>query len=194
MGINSTSIRWVPRTELSYQAWQQAFQNHWAILPAYFLFFMKSGTTADGMMPLKFRVGLGTSINPICKIPYIHAQRFASMVIINSMRLTIEINYHSGFRGQALAQCLFVVLIRDFNFFDLWQNHETGSRQFWPLLLLVGVKKYDLLCKIGSGQWDWGRDKCFSQCSVCRDPCQMLPQATIHSCSNLKPQTFKDTF
>lgn len=127
-------------------------------------------------------------------MPYIHAQRFASMAILNFMRLTIEINYHSGFRGQAPARCLFVVLIRDFNFFDLWQNHETGSRQFWPLLLPLGVKKYDLLCKIGSGQWDWGRDKCFSQCSVCRDPCQMLPQATIHSCSNLKPQTFKNTF
>lgn len=87
------------------EAWQQEHEaaGHTAptvrmqrecCYPSCSLLLIQSRTPAHDMVPATCGVNLFSSVTPIYKVPHRHAQSIVSMVIINTIKLTIRINFH----------------------------------------------------------------------------------------------------
>ena len=64
-------------------------------LPAFSSFlFIYSGNPAHGMIPLMFKIGLFSLVNPAWKFSHRYSQVYVSMVTLNPDKLILKINYN----------------------------------------------------------------------------------------------------
>lgn len=61
-----------------------------------FRLFAQFKTSAHGMMPSTFRISLPVSINPAWGVPHTLAQTFVSWLILEPVKLTVDVNRPSG--------------------------------------------------------------------------------------------------